>query len=555
MGACDFAPAFSDLRSPAVITPTVYTLDQVKASYTRFFIQEFASMLAHNVKDVCPGDEALVSQTITSTIDAFYNEQTVGVESFSAAAHSKFIHECAEYALSKGYEDPTSLEAYNEISALPSIYIEDIDQSLTQLAATLPAVLNTVVIDTIAKDAHETVALIAAKVKNKIEQYETGGAIHRFNWGLLSDGLWLNGALMKAGEIAHLFDPSVPTKKSFAVESFDAARRFIRVPENRMEHEGEFSLMVENCEDATKAFLGENLEHSIFIKRLLIEPGFLNSQIFRWKEGLIEPTSIVQNVGELSQAIGTLSALRQTRSLLAEDLISETIVNRVDEVYDAITLCLVAHHALRETQYKDTLIMSVESVPDAPMVDVFVNEDNVSRFEQEGGDETDLLPIGMYLDPKRGNSNVDGGRSVDWVCEKKEDILAKMIVEEEERAAKIMRGEMTLVENTVKESVFETVSQYTMSAGLESIRPEIHNQITDLATKVSGRHSKVDIALEAEVASILAGASDLDIIKDSMASFIKFSASEDEATKSSAKCLTVVEMAVTKTLKTIHDIA
>lgn len=471
-------------------------------TYAKYFLADFPAMVLKHISASVPVDEAAISALVEEKMVASIDVNAVNPV-------SRFLYECAEFALESNLPDMASREVFDAIKVLPSMHHEEIQQLAYHSAEVYRATLDNTVINVIAKDANTTAELITASAKNRVSNTKTGGSVHGFTWGVLSDGLWLNNALMRSYEMAKVFRPGTKVDMQDAEIAFNATRSYTAIPE-LSEDQRTFSesglAMVFNASDDR---LTANVDLDT-IKLLMFRPGYIARTVEHWQEGLRNNKQMIESVEQLSQLARLLPEMKEVASRMGEEVLGDhTIENRLEEVYNIVTLCLSGYEALRESSFSESLIIAVENLGNDPQVDVFVNEDNMQQFRMEGGTDEDLVHFGQFLDPRKGKRSPNVGWKVGWVLEQKDAVVAEMAASEAEMLEQMRTNDAEVIRNLAQHEIRNIVTTYVRATGAEEITAAMDRRIFDTAHTLATQSADESFSLERDIFTMLSDATAL----------------------------------------------
>lgn len=515
--------------------------------YAKYFIEDFTNAVIDNLGNNIALESSVKDKFISEMALEKFEEFKMNLDQTDSA--TLFIQECAEFALENEFANPSFREVFNQIKDLPSIYHEDISNFAYNAANLYLNTVDKTLISVIGKDVDVAASTITKGVEARISSVETGGRVKFFNWGILSDGLWLNGALLKGYELASVFRPGAPISDTFIQSSFAAARNYVGSP-IRSDVKDAFALLVANTPNEVLVTLDGAGATRWTIESLLFNPGSMSLAIDFWERSVNRPNQLLESVEHLSQLSQVIPAMITTaKKLHAEDHIGEDIVQRLEYVNNSVTLCLVGYEAARETVYSKALVMYVDGQGEDPVVDVFVNLDTVNDYKNAGGDEADLANFGTYLDPRKGMITGKGGWSVDWASNRRQDILTEVAMSENESLQQKRANDRNVIQAVVKDTLTDVTKAYAEASNLEVIPNRFNNHINDIARNMTNAQALESFSLEAEITSLLTNVIGDKFISDVADNFIKLATSENEDYRNSARDLTIVNTAFNQALE------
>lgn len=517
------------------------TITALSTVYAKYFVEDFTNQVIENLGNNLTLTEDVKNEFMQQIALEKFANVTFNLENPNSA--TKFIYECAEYAVENDIRNADSRAVYEEISGLPSMYHEELNAYAYNASSLYLNTLDKTVCSVIGNDAATAAGTIVNGSKARMESEETGGRVKFFNWGVLSDGLWLNSALVKAYEIAKIFRPGDKISAYFTEVGFSFARNYVTSALSSDTDEA-FQLLVTNTPNDILTTLDGPGCNRWNLKSLLFQSGTMRLAIDFWEKSVNRPELLMESVEHLSQLAVVLPAFLETaKKLEAEDLIGSDITQRIDGINTSITLCLAAYEAARETIYADSLVMYVEGEGQEPMVDVFVNQDTVNQYKSAGGEESDLASIGTYLDPRKGMITGKGGWAVDWAINRRSDILNEVTLSEHSRLEKKRVNDKNVIQSMVKDTMMDVVKPYAQATGLEVIPNVIKNKVDDLARKMVSPVALENFNLEAEIVSVLTDVIGDKFVANVADTFVNLATSDNEVYQQNARELTIVKTA------------
>lgn len=509
--------------------------------YAKYFVEDFTNQVITNL-----GNQISLSQ---ETKDSFIEQ--LGLENFDSVKFNaedanpatKFIYECAQFAIEQEVKHADSREIYNEIKDLPSMYHEELNAHAFNSASLYTNTVDKTVLSVIGSDAKVAAGTIINGAKSRIENEETGGRVKFFNWGILSDGLWLNSALVKAYEKANIFRPGSEVKPYYTQEGFIFARNNVATPLQSDVKEA-FSLLMSHADANITQVLEGSGDSRWDLQSLLFKTGTMTMAIDFWEKSVSRPNLMMESIEHLSQLAVVIPHLTQTAKKLAEEnVLNEDIVQRLEGTDAAITLSLAAFEAARETIYNQSLVMYVDAHDSDPMVDVFVNQDTVNDYLNAGGEEADLVSFGTYLDPRKGMVTAKGGWPVEWAVKRRGDILTEVMMSENDRLSMKRTNDKNVIQGMVKSTLMDVSKSYAEAVNMDMVPNRIKNQIDDIARKVASPVAIESFSLEGEITNLLTNVVGDPFVSEVAARFINYATSENEVYQQNARDLTIVETA------------
>lgn len=513
----------------------------IMAAYGKYYVEDYTTQVMGHLKASMNIENEHLQGFIAEQVGTHFSaDQNIAIEAINPV--TRFLHECATYAFQQSGENASDRSVYESVKNLPSIHHEENAKLVYQSAQLYQKTVDTTLLSVIVNDARIATESIAAGAQDRITQTETGGRVHQFNWGILSDGLWLNGALMKAFDLASIFRPGDPVSAYYAQVGFDFSRNYAAAPvfpgDDAETASAGFDLLLSHAENGVIADTANLLD-------LLFVPGQMAFAIDRWELGLKDPAALVAAVSQLTDlAIALPHLIDVAGQIEGEDLVSPIVIERLHSANNAVTLCLAAFEALRETTYAESLILVAAATNEDPTVDVFVNSDTVGTYQASGGEESDFIQLGAYLDPRKGMPSQNGGWPVSWALSRREDIVAEMMANEAERLDALRSNDAAIIQQLVQNNLRQLVTSYADASGLSEIPNPTLLKINEIARRVTNASEDASFTLEGEIVNLLINTIDDPFLTSVAARFTSFAAHEDETTRSNARALAVAATAL-----------
>jgi hypothetical protein len=264
----------------------------------------------------------------------------------------------------------------------------------------------------------------------------------------------------------------------------------------------------------------------------------------QYEKGLKQPKAMVEAVSDLSSHVQLIAHLKDVAVQLGEDVIPNTVIERLDTVEKAATMALVGFEAMRETRFADTLVLYVDAPSEDPVVDVFVNKDMISSFVAQGGAEEELVQIGTYLDPRKGNHTPQAGWSESWITKRKDDIIAQSAADEEVRLNQLRANDTAVIRDIVETNLNKIALSYNEACNRHDLSRDITHQIGRIARSVTQEQGLENFSLATETTKLLCSVIEDPFVTRSANSFVEYANHEDEDKRKNAKALTIVSGAI-----------
>ena len=457
---------------------------ELASVYALYYAQDFAEDVLHQLNGTYDlSDEAVskyVSEALTKEMSTaplvLRNTDTMG----------QFLLECATYALEHLEGDLDSREVWDQIKMLPSVHHQELQETVFTSASYYKKMFKGVLIDVLGQDAMVALKTIASIAKTRLASEETGGTIHYFNWGILNNGVWLNGALLKAYDLASIFNPGDPVVNYYATTAFDFARLKAELKpldtDEQMHGAAELNLLISHIDeeewDSTQISEEE-------IKTLLFDLGNLRYQVDCWSLGINDIKYILQYLPKMSNyAKAFLLLLDSVRMVDEETLISEALLERLSQAYDALVLSLAGYEALRESRYQESFLLGVLPQGSDMLVDVYVNDDLIPAFRAAGGDDANLIYFGHYFDPRRGMMIPSQGWSLSYILNRQVEIASEMMAQTQDRLEALRANDAAFIEHHATEILMNLIRSVATAANTE-ITPNLRQDVLTIVRMLS----------------------------------------------------------------------
>lgn len=524
---------------------TDITSQDVFRQYAKYLVEDFTNKTHSLMAGSYPLDDKYKQEFINFKVDELLGDISQ-ISNPPINTVTRFINECSEYAL-ENYEDKAmSREIWDKVSLLPSLHHEELQAILYASASLYDTTINDVLVGTVMRDAKDVAGGIRIAVESFMNEDPTGGRVNVFDWGLLNNGLWLNGALMKAYELSNTFRPGDQIVADYARVCYDFAysrAEYTNAPREELDNISGYLFQALSIagEDVTAEY--NALETKFNFVKALAYSSELVSYIKYWQRGFSETNVTIDAIATMSSVISVLNAIKEVcRTNHEELLIPESIGNRINTMIDVITLALVAYEALRETQFSDTLIFTATKREDGT-IDVFVNADLLRAYESTGGDERDLIYLGLYIVENSSIVTPRTGWTLSWANSRKDDVMSEMIAKESFRREELDRGQRHNIKQTVFNKVFDVAQSYYEVANKDttSLSPVIVRQIDDISR---GFNQQDATPIEQSIYDLLLHVGNQDHVTSMGTKLINYMSSDNQEAKQNAKTLTFIDTAV-----------
>lgn len=517
-------------------------------AYVPFFVEDFAMSTLGHLKGSYPIDQEYLLKQIQE-------DTTVGLESMKLSMENpntptRFLCELATHALTQDIDNPTSREVYDQIKVLPSSHLETLQQMSYNAAELYQNTLESTIAGVVVKESNDVAQLIHLQAKERINQTEVGGHVKHFSWGMLSDGLWLNKALMQSFEENKTFRPGSDADLEWSRINFSSAHRNAHLPsltrDEAMEAQAAYDLLLTHANENIVNLPLTQDAHTL--KDLLFKNNALLYSLDQYEKGLKQPKPMVEAVTDLTSHVQLIAHLKDVAVQLGEDVVPNSVIERLSVVEKVATLALVGFEALRETRFSDSLVLYVDAPSSDPIVDVFVNKDVIASFVNTGGQEEELIKVGNCLDPRNGSHTPTAGWSKSWVMERKDDLVAKAILNEENRLRQLRNNDSTIIQNLVETNLSNLAMSYNEACGRTQLPRDIVKKIGRIARDSTNDLAVESFSLSAETTKMLCAVIDNPFVTRSADMFVAYASDVDETKRKNAKALTVMSSAISDIL-------
>lgn len=507
--------------------------------YAKYFIEDYALNVLGLIKASVPADLSLITPFVQDEVSKLYPSSVVDGTSSTV---TQFLYECANFALERSVSDPQSRQTYDTIKELPSAYHDEIAKLTFVCAERYLKTLDFTVLATVGSDAAQVASQIATAVRERVSNQETGARVHKFTWGVLNDGLWLNGALLKAFDTARIFRPGEPALSYYAVTALDKARGYSYPVTDRAARDQAIASL-EVVLNHTEGQLG--LLDVEELRTALFGIGGLENAIDGWELGLKNTRDLVGVVTNLSGIAGALPYLCDAAAKLSsEDLVCQHIGERLRVLSEVVTMVLVGYQALRETTYKEALVLDVRALTADPVVDVYINADLLNGFVSAGGTEEDFAHIGSTLDPRGEMLKPSVGWSINWVLQRRSDLISSAMAVKAERIEQLRNNDRSVIGKVVEDILGPVVATYLEASQQTAIADQVAKQVYNLAKQLSSETPSENFLLETEIARILVAAINDPMVTMVASAFCLFATSNDDVVRQNSRAFTIAHVAV-----------
>lgn len=457
---------------------------ELASIYARYYVQDFAEDVLNHVQGSIPSPNEETKQYIEKLVNEQFNNTPIVLRNKDVIG--QFLIECAQYALAQEFDDPDSRAIWDRVKMLPSVYHNELKEIVFNSASYYEKMFKGVLTNVLGQDAYIALETIASIAKTRIANEETGGTLHYFNWGILNNGVWLNGALAKAFSLASIFSPEDPVVAYYAIAAFDFAKMKAELKpldtDEQMHEAAELNLLMSHVSEEELETLDVSEEE---LRTLLFDLGNLRYQLDCWALGINDIKYVFQYLPKMSAlARALLLLLDSVRIVEEQELIGDNLRNRLNQTYDAVTLALVGYEALRETRYKESFLLAVNPQESDMLVDVFVNEDLINAFRAAGGEDSNLIYFGNYFDPRKGFIIPTQGWSLSFIINRQVEIVSEMMAQTQDRLEELRSNDAAFIEKEAVKVLTDLVKSITTAANKE-FTPDLYQAVLLLARTLS----------------------------------------------------------------------
>ncbi len=457
---------------------------ELASVYARFYAQDFAEDVLHHLKGTYPLSDEAIKTYVAQAFDKEFAQTPLVLRNTDTIG--QFLLECATYALEHEEGDLETREVWDQIKMLPSVHHQELQETVFTSARYYQKMFKGVLIDVLGQDTMVALKTIASIAKTRLASEETGGTLHYFNWGILNNGMWLNGALLKAYDLASIFNPGDPVVNYYATTAFDFARMKAELKpldtDEQMHAGAELNLLISHIDEEDWESTQISEEE---IKTLLFDLGNLRYQIDCWSLGINDIKYILQYLPKMSDYAKALLLLLDSIRMVEDDtLVSESLLERLSQAYDALTLCLVGYEALRETRYQESFLLGVLPQGSDMLVDVYVNDDLIPAFRAAGGDDANLIYFGNYFDPRKGMIIPSQGWSLSYILNRQVAIVSEMMAQTQDRLEALRANDAAFIEHHATDVLMNLVRSVTTAANQE-MTPDLKQNVLAIARMLS----------------------------------------------------------------------
>ena len=514
-------------------------------TYAKYFTEDFTINVLEYLKGSYTVSQDILEKYIKTFVDTKF-DTTRPLVITNANAVTRFLFECAEFAISKNYEDPEDRKNWEFISALPSLHHSEIQALIYSSADLYKSTIERTILGVIIRDADMTAKTIMQTVQTRTTLTETGGTLNIFNWGILNDGLWLNSALLRAYELASIFRPGDPVVAYYTQAAFNFAKQYASMKmlseEDVLAAHGDIDVILSQTDPRESSELLDGFSQSD-LNFLLFKVGVLSNYVATWEDCMVYPQALVHCTQQLSFIARLLNLLLDTARLMEDQsLISDTTKDRLSQVYNVVTLVLAGYEALRETKFAESLIISVTAPTSDPIVDVLLNADTLNAYHTAGGDDADLIRFGQYLDPRKGMPTMPNGWSLSYVLARKDEVVPSVMAEDYERLQKLRDNDAAVIQNEAIKILNRVANSYNEACQNTQMRSDITQRIAAFARDLT--NPNVDVIPVTEIAKILATIIDDAFVITVLDKLMQHLDSENPNVSKNAVYLTILETAV-----------
>ena len=448
-------------------------------AYARFFIEDFALKVYDHLKATFPIAEDKLKEFIAFKVDSYFSASHIAGNPANTEAGG-LIRECVEFVEDNNLPDPLGRATWDYVSNLPSVHHDDLQKAVFNSAILYSNTITKGLIETVFADADTTTKSIQNAIADHVKSNATCGRVNLFNWGLLSDGMWLNGALLKAYYKTRTFKPDEKVTAYYAKLCFDYALGSTDYPVISDEHYSDMEHILDIMSAGTSEALQgeyEALKSSISLVNILKSKTELNSYINLWESGLRDANLLVTCVDQMSSLVRVLSEL----AVIVEDDNYGDVRSRILQAVEDVTLCLCGYEAMRESEYADKIIFCSKASEQDGLVDVYVNKDVLNSFYNSNKVDADLLILGKYLAYTFPNSNPKQAWSLEWANARFNEIETDILTRESDRNDEVRRKSANIIQAIVSEKLTDIARSYLETKDIHDIPGDVEANIGRVA--------------------------------------------------------------------------
>jgi hypothetical protein len=474
-------------------------------TYASYFVEDFTAKVMGHLK----GSHSIPPSMLEDIIQAQVSQTTEPMKIANTGAVGRFLFECANFALEHSLPEMASRDTWNELQGLPSMHHAEINAIAFASADLCRLTVDQTVVGTIAKDADTAAQMITQAAAARSNDTETGGTFNLFSWGILNDGLWLQGALMRAQDRCSIYKPDTQAQIGWASQAFNFAQHnatFTPIDrDQRQQADAEINLLIGTLPQETVTQLLEQFSQAQ-LNDLLFSSAKQRMYISQWDHNRGNATDLIRSVGEMS-AVARMLDMLQNAAVTKKDgvEISDEVRERLSQAVESVTLALVGYEVMRETRYGKSLIMSVHAQDEDPRLDVFVNSDTITNFRAAYGSDEELVQFAHHLDPRQGMPAASAGWSLEYVMDRRDTVLPQVMAQQAERLETLRRNDATVIRTAATNITRGMVQSYLAARNIQSIPSPLSQQINRLSQDVIGMES-MDSSIDVRMAGILAEA-------------------------------------------------
>lgn len=512
------------------------TLNKIFDAYAKYLTQDCAAKAVCITGGFSEELENYLHNYVVSKVDErLGNEAHTSINAINP--YTKFVLECAVHAIESDVSDPESRASWDSISELPSMHHEELNAiAHTEAKNYYDAIFGTIR-DIIGRDAKDIVQYTETYVKNRLSTNALGTNVSTFNWGILNNGMWLNTALAYAYQKAGIFRPDAPVTAYYTTVIQEKLKSMLDF--------SDFNITDHNALRTNVSNLVNSVDHPLledFDVSFLNGAHYLEVAADQWMMGYTDARYIAPSIDNLTRS---MTAVSEIKSILSNSEISDAfegpisdIVARAEEV---ITMILLGYQALRETRYKDTFIFSVSKDVEGT-IDIVVNGDLYTTYIRNGGSEEDLAKFGIYLAREPINIDSRSGWRLEWMQQRRTDIISDVIYTESERQNERNAAYIDTMRRTYKERLTSVVESYLSTHGVNEIPISLLQKIDRNVRGIST--SDIEGSLLDDTVEVLVDATGDDFIKSIYSYFLGHLAAPSEEERRNAPCLAIADMAI-----------
>jgi hypothetical protein len=491
----------------------------VYSAYAKFFIEGYAKRMLIDTNFADGTNAAYLATYVSNRLRNMIGE---GVDVTHPNTFSLFISECVDLAIRSGRENPESYDVWDWVSELDSPHHDEILSAMNQEVQNFSDAIRLIIGGNVASDVKQTLELIELSVKNRVNYDTMGVTVEDFTWGVLADGRWVNNAITIAQLQWNIFHDNRPVTAYYA--------EIIKVR------------IRERLNFATDTDFTSHLDEDGMAAATVAD---LYRASSAWIEGYDDITRVAASVQKASQFITSYDSICEkvrTSEFIEEEQIEE-LLERLAHVKLLATMALVGYEALRQTLYRDSLILNLKK-DESGDINVCVNADLMRQYTSNGGDEQELARFATWL-TRRESVFPRDGFTLTWVESVRDNVNSDIYEQSEHRTAELDLQVQSETLAQFREHAGGLILSYLEDGSLTELPVEYANAIGDVAGSIS---SETGSSAYDGLMTLVIKALNNEFISSIYESFRGHASAEDETEKANALALAVADVAINDAL-------